>query len=49
MEKKKYDAIVIGGGISGILITLALCKEGKSVLVIEKNNVLGGNCRTYEI
>jgi phytoene dehydrogenase-like protein len=52
MEKQKkieFDAIVIGGGISGILISLALSKEGKSVLIIEKSNIMGGNCRTYEI
>ncbi len=48
-EKVKYDAIVIGAGISGILSLLALSKEGKNVLVIEKNNFLGGNCRTYEV
>lgn len=49
MTKTKYDAIIIGGGISGLLIALALCKEKKNVLIIEKDNCLGGNCRTYEI
>lgn len=52
MEKQRkleFDAIVIGGGISGILTTLALSKKGKKVLVIEKNDIMGGNCRTYEI
>jgi len=46
---KKYDIIIIGAGISGLLTALALCKEKKNVLVIEKNDYLGGNCRTYEI
>jgi phytoene dehydrogenase-like protein len=49
MTKTKYDAIIIGAGISGLLMALVLCKEKKDVLVIEKNNYLGGNCRTYEI
>ena len=49
MSKTKYDAIIIGGGISGLLTALALCKEKKNVLVIEKNDYVGGNCRTYEI
>lgn len=49
MPKTKYDAIIIGAGISGLLMALALCKEKKNVLVIEKNNYLGGNCRTYEM
>ncbi len=49
MTKTKYDAIIIGAGISGLLMALALCKEKKNVLVIEKSDYLGGNCRTYEI
>ena len=49
MTKTKYDTIIIGGGISGLLMALALCKEKKNVLIIEKSNCLGGNCRTYEI
>lgn len=48
-ENKKYDAIIVGGGISGLLSALVLSKEGKKILIIEKNSYLGGNCRTYEI
>ncbi len=48
-QENKYDAIVIGAGISGLLSALALAKEGKKVLVLEKNDYLGGNCRTYKI
>ncbi|MCK5413185.1 MAG: NAD(P)/FAD-dependent oxidoreductase [Candidatus Pacebacteria bacterium] len=48
-RKKSYDAIVIGAGISGILSALALSKEGKKVLIIEKDSIAGGNCRTYEV
>lgn len=48
-ENMKFDVIIIGAGISGLLSALALSKEGKRVLVIEKNNYLGGNCRTYKI
>ena len=47
--KPKYDVIIIGAGVSGLLATLVLRKEGKKVLVIEKSGYLGGNCRTYEI
>jgi len=49
MPKTKYDIIIIGAGISGLLTALVLCKEKKNVLVIEKSDHLGGNCRTYEI
>jgi phytoene dehydrogenase-like protein len=49
MQEDRYDAIVVGAGISGILAALALSKEGKNTLIIEKSGVLGGNCRTYEV
>ena len=38
MTDKNYDWIVIGGGIAGIAISEILCREQKSVLLIEKNN-----------
>lgn len=43
-----YDAIVVGGGISGLMSALALGKKGNSILLLEKADILGGNCRTYE-
>lgn len=48
-EDINYDVIVVGAGISGLLCALALSKEGKKVLIIERSGMLGGNCRTYEI
>jgi len=44
-----YDVIVVGGGVSGLLSALALSKEGKKVLVLEKDNVLGGVLRSYNV
>lgn len=44
---KKYDLIVIGGGFSGVAAAIAAAREGVKVLLIEKNNSLGGavsNC-----
>ncbi len=38
--KTKYDWIVIGGGVSGITIAEILVREGKSVLLLEKNDSL---------
>ncbi|MBU4246405.1 MAG: NAD(P)/FAD-dependent oxidoreductase [Nanoarchaeota archaeon] len=49
MSEKSYDIIVVGAGISGLLSALALGKEGKKVLLLEKSGVVGGNCRTYEV
>ncbi len=45
----KYDAIIVGAGISGLLATLSLAKEGKSVLLLEKEKEIGGICRSYGI
>lgn len=44
-----YDVIVIGGGISGLLSALTLSRHGKNVLVLEKNDVVGGNCNSYDV
>ncbi|WNY25915.1 NAD(P)/FAD-dependent oxidoreductase [Methanolapillus millepedarum] len=48
-ENETYDAIVVGGGISGLLSALVLSKHGSRVLVLEKDSVVGGNCRTYNV
>ena len=40
IKESLYDWIVIGGGVSGIAISEILCREGKSVLLLEKNQTL---------
>ncbi|MBW6517630.1 MAG: NAD(P)/FAD-dependent oxidoreductase [ANME-2 cluster archaeon] len=45
----KYDVIVVGAGISGLLAALTLSKHGKKVLVLEKTELVGGNCNSYMI
>ena len=37
---KKYDWAVIGSGIAGIITSEILTREGHSVVLIEKNNLL---------
>ena len=49
MISEKYDVIVIGAGISGLLTALVLGKHGNRVLVLEKNAFPGGNCRSYRV
>ena len=39
---KKFDVIIIGGGHNGLVAACVLSKKGKKVLVIEKNEKLGG-------
>lgn len=43
----EYDSIVVGGGISGLLSALTLSRHGKKVLVLEKDDAVGGNCNSY--
>ncbi len=45
----KYDVIVVGAGISGLLAALTLSKHGKKVLVLEKTEHVGGNCNSYMV
>ena len=33
-----YDLIVVGAGVSGLIAANVVQKEGKKVLVVEKNN-----------
>ncbi|MEN8135907.1 MAG: NAD(P)/FAD-dependent oxidoreductase [Thermodesulfobacteriota bacterium] len=45
MATRQYDAIVVGGGISGLVAGAQLAVSGHSLLLIEKNKVPGG-CAT---
>lgn len=40
---KKYDHIVVGGGISGLTLTLLLAMNNKKVLLLEKGPHIGGS------
>ena len=39
---KKYDVAVCGGGFAGISAALAAARDGKSVILLEKEYMLGG-------
>ena len=39
---KKYDCIIIGGGIAGISCALTLARNNIKVLLVEKQCILGG-------
>ncbi len=44
----KYDVIVVGAGHNGLVCSALLAKAGKSVLVLEANNQVGGAAITRE-
>lgn len=45
-----YDVVIIGGGIAGIYTMYKLCRQSPEirVLLLEKENYLGGRVYTYE-
>ncbi|MBI5391753.1 NAD(P)-binding protein [Candidatus Woesearchaeota archaeon] len=44
----KYDYIVLGAGVAGLAFAYKVAKEGKSVLILEKEKTIGGLSRTFE-
>lgn len=45
---KKYDVIIIGGGLGGLTSGVMLSKEGLNVCVFEKHSVIGGCLQSFK-
>src|SRR5215468_1990154 len=45
----RYDAIIIGGGHNGLVTAAYLARAGRSVLVLERREMVGGCAVTEEI
>lgn len=46
--KSSYDAVIVGGGHNGLVAASYLARAGKSVLVLERREQVGGACVTEE-
>ena len=45
MSDARYDAIVIGGGVGGLVASTYLARAGRRVLLLEAEDRTGGSCR----
>lgn len=45
----EYDAVVVGAGPNGLAAAIRMAQAGRSVLVLEANDVIGGGARSGEL
>jgi phytoene dehydrogenase-like protein len=45
--KERYDVVVIGAGIGGLICANLLAREGLAVLLVEQHYMVGGYCSTF--
>lgn len=47
LERMKFDVVIIGSGLGGLLCGNILSSEGYNVCIVEKNHKLGGSLQTF--
>jgi phytoene dehydrogenase-like protein len=46
---RAFDAVIVGAGPNGLSAAIVLAQAGRSVLVLEANDTIGGGCRSGEV
>src|SRR5277367_2919803 len=49
LEKRDYDAVVVGSGPNGLAAAILLQQNGLSVLLLEGKDTIGGGLRSAEL
>ena len=49
LEKRDFDAIVVGSGPNGLAAAILMQQKGLSVLLIEGKEMIGGGLRSTEL
>src|SRR4051794_33311155 len=49
MATQRYDAVIVGGGHNGLVCAAYLARAGRRVLVVERDEIVGGAARTQEV
>src|SRR6266568_9342512 len=48
-KRHAYDAVVIGSGPNGLAAAITIARTGRSVIVFEARDTIGGGARTKEL
>jgi len=43
MSNSRYDAVIVGAGVAGLVCGNYLARAGKKVLILEHGKTIGGN------
>jgi phytoene dehydrogenase-like protein len=49
VSPQAYDAVIVGAGPNGLAAAIELARNGRSVLVLEARDTVGGGCRSAEL